>query len=262
MSNAPFVDQQNFNVAGVSNSPFTDQRAVTASSGSTSGLSVDFDKDNSTLKLEDTVDGTTTTLSTTAVVPGRTVLIQRISLNQYLTPVSIFDLQAGSGTSGPPASSKVVGNNPPSVPLDSQGNSLWTQGNSFRVTASGRLFEFVENDRIQVKIWSNRGQNSQLEIGSFNIPTTASILAQIGWKLFFEFTCRQVGTTGTYTGNCQFLYSDDGSTRDVAGAIWVSNANTTFNTNIPQFFDMTFELQGPTGGASLAIDMAIIERIY
>ena len=262
MSNAPFVDQQNYNVAGVSNSPFTDQRAVTAASGSTSGLSVDFDKDNSTLKLEDTVDGTTTTLSTTAVVPGRTVKISRHTLNTYLTPTSIFDLQAGSGDSGPPPSARCVGNNPPSVPLDAEGNSLWSVGNSFRVTASGRLIQFVNGDRVNVKLWSNRGQNTELEIASFNVPTTGSNAAQIGWRFIFDFTCRETGTNGTFSGNCQFLYSDDTTPREVEGAIWVSNANSTFNTDIPQFLDVTFELQGQIGGASMALDMAIIERLY
>jgi hypothetical protein len=48
----------------------------------------------------------------------------------------------------------------------------------------------------------------------------------------------------------------------VGGAIWVANANSTFNTEIPQFLDVVFELQGSTGGASMALDMAIIERLY
>lgn len=224
------------------------------------GLTVNFDKDNSTLKLEETAGGATTTLSTTAVVPGRTVQIERQSINVYNTPVSIFGLNAGSGSNPPAASTKLVGNNPPRVPLDAQGNTQWQVGSSFRLTTSGRLVNFTANDRVTVKIWSNRGQTTEVQLGTFNVNTTDSNTSQIGWKMFLEFTCRAVGTNGTFSSNAQFLYSDDTNIREVLGAIWVSNANSTFNTNIDQYLDVTFELNGSTN--NLAVDLAVIERLY
>jgi hypothetical protein len=230
-----------------------------------STLVVNFDKDNSTLKLEDTAGGTTTTLSTTAVVPGRTVQIARHTINTYGTDISIFDLAAGSGSTPPGPSSKLVGNNPPRVLLDPQGNTQWQVGNSFRLTASGRLNNFTLGDRVQVKIWSNRGQTLQTLIGSFNVNTTDSSTTQIGWKMYLEFTCRTLSgggfppVPGTFSANAQFLYSDDATVREVLGAVWVNNS-TSFNTDIDQYFDVTFQLNGSTN--SLAVDLAVIERLY
>jgi len=228
------------------------------------GLTVNFDKDISTLKLEDTTGGTTTTLSTTAVVPGRTVQIARHTINTYFTDISIFDLAAGSGSTPPGPSSKLVGNNPPRVLLDPQGNTQWQVGNSFRLTASGRLNNFTLGDRVQVKIWSNRGQTTQNLIGSFNVNTTDSSTTQIGWKMYLEFTCRTLSggfppVPGTFSANAQFLYSDDATVREVLGAVWVNNS-TSFNTDIDQYFDVTFQLNGSTN--SLAVDLAVIERLY
>lgn len=239
---------------------FDPKELVWTPPGAPTSLSVNFDKDISTLKLEDTAGGTTTTLSTTAVVPGRTVQIERQSINVYNTPVSIFGLNAGSGSNPPAASTKLVGNNPPRVLLDAQGNTQWQVGSSFRLTTSGRLVNFTANDRVTVKIWSNRGQTSEVQIGTFNINVTDANTNQIGWKMFLEFTCRAVGTNGTFSSNAQFLYSDDTNIREVLGAIWVSNANSTFNTNIDQYLDVTFELNGSTN--NLAVDLAVIERLY
>lgn len=249
-----------YNGIGNGTTPATPKELVWTPPGAPTSLSVNFDKDNSTLKLEDTAGGTTTTLSTTAVVPGRTVQIERQSINVYNTPVSIFGLNAGSGSNPPAASTKLVGNNPPRVLLDAQGNTQWQVGSSFRLTTSGRLVNFTANDRVTVKIWSNRGQTTELQLGSFNVTVTDANTVQIGWKMFLEFTCRAVGTNGTFSSNAQFLYSDDTNIREVLGAIWVSNANSTFNTNIDQYLDVTFELNGSTN--NLAVDLAVIERLY
>jgi hypothetical protein len=254
-----------YNGIGNGSSPSNPKELVWTPPGAPTGLSVNFDKDISTLKLEDTAGGTTTTLSTTAVVPGRTVQIARHTINTYGTDISIFDLAAGSGSTPPGPSSKLVGNNPPRVLLDPQGNTQWQVGNSFRLTASGRLNNFTLGDRVQVKIWSNRGQTLQTLLGSFNVNTTDSSTTQIGWKMYLEFTCRTLSgggfppVPGTFSANAQFLYSDDATVREVLGAVWVNNS-TSFNTDIDQYFDVTFQLNGSTN--SLAVDLAVIERLY
>ena len=197
-----------------------------------------------------------TPVSTATFANFRTAQISRVVVNQYGVDLSIFGLNAGTSSPdvAPAPSSALVGNNPPMVPA----NSFFI-GASFRLTASGRTTFLQAGDRVNIKVWSNRGQSTEVQIGTFNINVVGVNTAQVGWKMYFEFTIRDIGTNGQFAGNGQFLYSDDVQPRDVYGADWMASTSP-FNTTIAQYFDVTFQLNGSSN--NLAVDLAVIERIF
>jgi hypothetical protein len=197
-----------------------------------------------------------TPVSTATFANFRTAQVSRVVINQYGVDLSIFGLNAGTSSPdvAPAPSSALVGNNPPMVPA----NSFFI-GASFRLTASGRTTFLQAGDRVNIKVWSNRGQSTEVQIGTFNINVVGVNTAQVGWKMYFEFTIRDIGTNGQFAGNGQFLYSDDAQPRDVYGADWMASTSP-FNTTIAQYFDVKFQLNGSSN--NLAVDLAVIERIF
>ena len=224
--------------------------------GSLNSLDITYDNGSSTLVLSDPVDGI---ISQTPIVPGRTILIDTVVVNGQGT-FSVFGLS--NTVFPPPASSSIVGNNPPSVPLGSLGESLWSIGNTFRVTIGGKINDFDNNDNLVYRVVSNRGQTSQNVLNSFNLELSGVANTAFGftWTVMFTVRTLNVGAVlGTVATNSSFVYTDDQFKPETEGAI-VSNVNASFDTSILQFLDLT--LQFPSAGNSLSVTTAVIERIF
>ena len=224
--------------------------------GSLNSLDITYDNGSSTLVLSDPVDGV---ISQTSIVPGRTILINTVVVNGQGT-FSVFGL---SNTVFPPVASTIlVGNNPPSVPLGSLGESLWSIGNTFRVSIGGQITDFDNNDNLIYQVVSNRGQTSQNVLNSFNLELSGVANAGFGftWTVMFTVRTLNVGAVlGTVATNSSFVYTDDQFKPETEGAI-VSNINASFDTSILQYLDLT--LQFPSAGNSMRVTTAVIERIF
>jgi len=271
-SNAPFTDQKIYPlVVGVSNSPFTDQRAVSAGIAppvDLNSLDITFDTENSVLVLSDPLL-TVPFISATTVVPGRTVLIQDVYTNaQAFIAESVIGLS--NSIFPPPASPKLVGNNPVMVSFPNQftGLTSWFQGGSFRTTICGRINKLSILSTLTCTIWSNRGQATQLKLNEFSLVLeSVSDSSGFGWSWDVIFTCRsinnQITPLGTVASSSSFSYSDDRAFPGVAKpeGLIVSNVITNgFNTSINQYLDFTFSFSNPTDG--LTTNLFIIERIF
>lgn len=242
--------------AGSRTNPLQLEWVVEGGGGSLTSLDITYDNGSSTLVLSDPVDGV---ISQTSIVPGRTILIDTVVVNGQGT-FSVFGL---SNTVFPPVASTIlVGNNPPSVPLGSLGESLWSIGNTFRVTIGGKINDFDNNDNLVYQVVSNRGQTSQNVLNSFNLELSGVANTAFGftWTVMFTVRTLNVGAVlGTVATNSSFVYTDDQFKPETEGAI-VSNVNASFDTSIIQYLDLT--LRFPSAGNSLSVTTAVIERIF
>jgi hypothetical protein len=272
MSNSPFTDQKIYPLAvGMSNSPFTDQRAVaggTAPPVDLNSLDISVDTENSVLILSDP-QLPVPFISATTVVTGRTVLIEDVYTNaQAFIAESVIGLS--NSVFPPPASVKLIGNNPVAVYFPNQftGLTSWFQGGSFRATIGGYINKLSVLSALTCTIRSNRGQAIQLKLNEFQlILESVSGSSGFGWTWDVIFTCRsinnQITALGSVASSSSFSYSDDRTIPGVAkpeGFI-VSNVITNgFNTSINQYLDFTFSFSNPTDG--LTTKLFIIERIF
>ena len=199
-------------------------------------LSLDYDETTSVLTLSDPVDGE---ISNTVIVSGRTVLLDDVTINAT-SEVSCIGLS--NTVFPPPASTILVGNNPPRVEIPTSGVTPWFPGASFRATLGGTIDTVINNDDLILTIYSNRGQTSQQLLNSFNLNLEDS--SNIGWKWEVVFTCRSVNASpslGVIACNSKFDYSKDGATPTPEG--FVSNANASFDTSVDQYIDFTMQFQ-------------------
>ena len=216
-------------------------------------LSLDYDETTSVLTLSDPVDGE---ISNTVIVSGRTVLLDDVTINAT-SEVSCIGLS--NTVFPPPASTILVGNNPPRVEIPTSGVTPWFPGASFRATLGGTIDTVINNDDLILTIYSNRGQTSQQLLNSFNLNLEDS--SNIGWKWEVVFTCRSVNASpslGVIACNSKFDYSKSGGTPSTEG--FVSNANASFDTSVDQYVDFTMQFQ--QSGNELVTNLFVIERIY
>lgn len=224
--------------------------------GALDTLDINYDTSSSTLVLSDPEDGI---ISSTPIVSGRTVLIESIVVNGQNT---FSCLGLSNSIFPPPASTSLVGNNPPSVPLASDGSSLWSVGNTFRITVAGKINDFDNNDNLVYTVYSNRGQLSQNILNNFNLELSGVLNTAFGFTWVVLFTVRTVNdglTLGTIATNSNFTYTDDQFKPEKEGAI-VSNVNASFDTSIEQYLDLT--LRFPSSGNSLSVTNMVIERLF
>lgn len=241
---------------------------ITATATDLNALDITFDTETSVLVLSDP-HLSDTFISGTTVVPGRTVLIEDVYTN-----ASAFIVESVIGLSNtlfpPPASSKLIGNNPVAVYFPNQitGLTSWFIGGSFRATLAGRINKLSLLSSLTCTIWSNRGQATQLKLNEFSLLLeSVSDSSGLGWSWDVMFTCRsinrQISRLGSVASSSSFSYSDDRIVPGVAkpeGFI-VSNVITNgFNTSINQYLDFTFSFNNPTDG--LTTNLFIIERIF
>ena len=216
-------------------------------------LSLDYDQTTSVLTLSDPVDGD---ISNTVITSGRTVLLDDVSVTGT-SEVSCIGLS--NTVFPPPASTILVGNNPPRVEIPTGGVTPWFPGASFRATLGGTIDTVINNDDLVLTIYSNRGQASQQILNTFTLNLEDS--SDIGWKWDVFFTCRSVNaspTLGVIACNSKFDYSKDGATPTPEG--FVSNANASFDTSVDQYIDFTMQFQQSNN--ELTTNLFIIERIY
>lgn len=204
MSNSPFTSQQIYPLAvGISNSPFTDQRAVAgaiAPSVDLNSLDISYDTENSVLILSDPLL-VNSFISATTVVTGRTVLIEDVYTNALACiPESVIGLS--NTIFPPPASSKLIGNNPVAVYYPNQftGLTSWFSGGSFRATISGKINKLSIAQTLICTIWSNRGQKTELKLNEFTLVLeSVSGSSGFGWSWDVIFTCRSINGQITHT---------------------------------------------------------------
>jgi hypothetical protein len=208
-------------------------------------------------------------ISTTQVVPGRTVLVEDVTVNGT-TELSALGLS--NSIFPPPLEGQagyfdgLVGNSPPRVGLNpSTGLTNWFKGASFRATLSGEIVNIGGYDDIILRVYSNRGQASQNILNSFRMVTrSVSPPPKLGWKWVIDFTCRSVndgGILGVLATSSQFDYSDDSYVIETLGAI-VSNTNSSFDTSVTQYLDFTIEFDYYNQSNNIKTTIATIERIF
>lgn len=256
---------QSGNPTGDATDPFkiTFQSPGSGGGNANANLVLSYDAGSSALTLSDPVDGLTN-ISSAVVVPGRTIFVgPSLTFTNINVDNSVMFLDAGTGNSGPSASSRIVGNNPPSVPLDANGNTQWFPGATFRTTCSGKIIDFDGNDNLIFKFWANRGQNTQDLLANHNLELLQVAQNNIyGWIWTTTFTCRSVnvgGTLGTASIATQFQYSDDNFQPNQEGGNYSSQI-ANFDTSVPQFLDQTLRFNA--AGNSIRVDNVIIERIF
>jgi len=233
---------------------------VAPSGGNLNTLDITYDTQSSVLTLSDPVDGD---ISSTAIVSGRTVLLEDVTVN-LTNEISCIGLS--NSVFPPPASTSLVGNNPPRVEIPTSGVSPWFPGASFRATIAGTIDDFDNNDNLVCTVYSNRGQTSETILNEFNTELeSVGTGVTLGWKWEVLFTCRSANTPGSppvlgvIASNSKFDYTDDQSTPQPEGFV-VSNANASFDSSIDQYIDFTLQFQ--QGGNELTTNLFIIERIY
>lgn len=216
-------------------------------------LSLDYDQTTSVLTLSDPVDGD---ISNTVITSGRTVLLDDVSVTGT-SEVSCIGLS--NTVFPPPASTILVGNNPPRVEIPTSGVTPWFPGASFRATLGGTIDTVINNDNLVLTIYSNRGQASQQILNTFNLNLEDS--SDIGWKWDIFFTCRSVNASpalGVIACNSKFDYTQDGGTPTPEG--FISNETANFDTSVDQYLDFTMQFQQANN--ELTTNLFIIERIY
>lgn len=244
-----------------------DPKELTWSSGNNlNTLDINYDQATSILVLSDPADGV---ISTTTVVPGRTVLVEDVTVNGT-TELSALGLS--NSIFPPPLEGQagyfdgLIGNSPPRVSLNpTTGLTNWFKGASFRATLSGEIVNIGGYDDIILRVYSNRGQTSQNILNSFRMVTrSVSPPPKLGWKWVIDFTCRSVndgGVLGVIATSSQFDYTDDTYTLETYGAI-VSNTNSSFDSSIDQYIDLTIEFDYYNNSNNIRTTLATIERIY
>lgn len=240
----------------------------TGGATSNANLVLNYDTSTSTLILSDPTDNLPV-ISTTQVVPGRTVLVEDVTVNGT-TELSALGLS--NSIFPPPLEGQagyfdgLIGNSPPRVSLNPvTGLTNWFKGASFRATLSGEIVKIGGYDDIILRVYSNRGQASQNVLNSFRMVTrSVSPPPKLGWKWTIDFTCRSVndgGILGVLATSSQFDYTDDTYTLETYGAI-VSNTNSSFDTSVTQYLDFTVEFDYYNNSNNIKTTIATIERIF
>jgi len=241
----------------------------TGSSGTAnSNLVLNYDTTTSTLILSDPADNLPV-ISTTQVVPGRTVLIKDVVVNGT-TELSALGLS--NSIFPPPLEGQanywdgLIGNSPPRVSLNpTTGLTNWFVGASFKITLAGEITYIGGYDDITLKVYSNRGQPSQNILNSFKMITrTVDPPPKVGWNWVIDFTCRSIndgGILGVIATSSAFNYTDDTYILENLGAI-VSNTNSSFDTSLEQFLDCTIEFDYYNNSNNIKTTLCTIERIF
>lgn len=224
-------------------------------SGALSGLQLNYDTGTSTLTLSDPALPTPT-IDTTSVVPGRAIMIDTVTITGT-AEASIMGLAAGSGTSGPAASTDMTGNNPPAVLIPASLVSPWGVGSSFRVTC-GAILSGDNGDRLNLRAYSNRGQTSEVELNDLQIRFDDDFTNE-GLTWDFIFTCRTVGATGTFTCTSKVEYGT-GVREAIMGRVGVNTGSGTFDTTIDQYLDLTCKFNST--GNTVVFENIFIERVF
>jgi hypothetical protein len=236
--------------------------------GSLNNLEINYDTTTSTLILSDPVDGLPA-ISTTSIVPGRTVLIEDVVVNGT-TELSALGLS--NSIFPPPLQGQtgyfagLIGNSPPRVSLNpTTGLTNWFAGASFKITLAGKITKIGGYDDIRLKVYSNRGQPSENILNSFSMITrSVQPPPSVGWNWVIDFTCRKVndgGILGVISTSSAFNYTDDTYVLENLGAI-VSNTNSSFDTSVEQFLDCTIEFDYYNNSNNISTTLCTIERIF
>jgi hypothetical protein len=231
-------------------------------------LVLNYDTSTSTLILSDPADNLPV-ISTTQVVPGRTVLIKDVIVNGT-TELSALGLS--NSVFPPPLSGQtgffdgLIGNSPPRVSLNPlTGLTNWFPGASFKISLAGEITKIGGYDDIILKVYSNRGQLSQNILNNFSMITrSVNPPPKLGWNWVVDFTCRSVNdgnTLGVISTSSNFNYTDDSYTLETYGAI-VSNTNSSFDTSVEQFLDCTIEFDYYNDSNNIKTTLCTIERIF
>ena len=231
-------------------------------------LVLNYDTSTSTLILSDPADNLPV-ISTTQVVPGRTVLIKDVIVNGT-TELSALGLS--NSIFPPPLEGQpgywdgLIGNSPPRVSLNATtGLTNWFPGASFKITLAGEITNIGGYDDIILKVYSNRGQPSQNILNSFRMVTrSVSPPPKVGWNWVVDFTCRSIndgGILGVIATSSAFNYTDDTYILENVGAI-VSNTNSSFDTSLEQFLDCTIEFDYYNQSNNIKTTLCTIERIF
>jgi hypothetical protein len=231
-------------------------------------LELNYDTTTSTLILSDPADNLPA-ISTTQIVPGRTVLIKDVIVNGT-TELSALGLS--NSIFPPPLSGQtgywdgLIGNSPPRVSLNPvSGLTNWFPGASFKISLAGEITKIGGYDDIILKVYSNRGQLSQNILNNFSMITrSVNPPPKLGWNWVIDFTCRSVNdgnTLGVIATSSSFNYTDDSYTLETYGAI-VSNTNSSFDTSVEQYLDCTIEFDYYNQSNNIKTTLCTIERIF
>jgi hypothetical protein len=225
-------------------------------------LELNYDPESSILVLSDN-ELPNPVISTTSIVPGRTVLIDDVNVSGT-TEESVIGL---SNQIFPPESSpNLIGNNPPSVafPNPQTGLTNWFPGASFKAIISGTINDFFNNDDLVLTVYSNRGQGTQNILNTFTLNLeSVSGFSGLGWKWTVNFTCRSInngGVLGIIATNSEFNYSNDSIQEPIPEGFVISNVNSSFDTTVTQYLDFTMRFV--QSGNSITTNLFTIERIY
>lgn len=257
--------------SGTISSPYIMQWIIPSGGGggtANSNLVLNYDTTTSTLILSDPVDNLPV-ISTTQVVPGRTVLIKDVIVNGT-TELSALGLS--NSIFPPPLEGQtgywdgLIGNSPPRVSLNpTTGLTNWFPGASFKITLAGEITKIGGYDDIILKVYSNRGQSSQNILNQFTMITrSVQPPPKVGWNWVIDFTCRSIndgGILGVIATSSAFNYTDDTYVLENLGAI-VSNTNSSFDTSTEQFLDCTIEFDYYNNSNNIKTTLCTIERIF
>ena len=250
---------------GLEGSPFSMNWMNSPTGNDLDTLDITYDQTTSVLVLSDPVDGV---ISTTTVVPGRTVLISDVIIADDI-PLFEYSVLGLSNSIFPPvAVAHLIGNNPPRVSLNATtGLTNWFVGASFKISIAGDLMIVPLNDVLTLKVWSNRGQATSNLLNSFEVKTVLINSLSFGWSWDVNFTCRSVNDgniLGVITTASKFQYSDDDipQVSRIFGR-QVSNTSSSFDTSVDQYLDCTIESDAVgTIQTRIKTTTCTIERIY
>ena len=96
------------------------------------------------------------------------------------------------------------------------------------------------------------------------ITRTVQPPPKVGWNWVIDFTCRAVndgGILGVIATSSAFQYTDDTYVLENLGAI-VSNTNSSFDTSVEQFLDVTIEFDFYNQSNFIKSTLCTIERIF
>jgi hypothetical protein len=242
--------------------PFTLTWQIETIPPSITDLEINYDTASSILVLSDpNLPPASQIISTTSVVPGRTILIDDV---QIAGTSEISCIGLSNSVFPPLAIPQLVGNNPPLVAFpNALGETSWFPGASFRATIAGTIGNLDFIDQAIFRVYSNRGLATQNVLNTFtNEFTGVSGLFSLGWKWTVNFTCRSInngGVLGVIATNSEFSYTDGAFLSEPYGFI-VSNVNSSFDTSVTQHLDFTIDFV--QSGNSLTTNLFTIERIF
>lgn len=179
-------------------------------------LSIDYEKDDNVLKLQDFQLGPNALIDETTITPARTVLIDDVIITGT-TEVSAIGLDE--------ATVPLVGQNPPAVIFDPVAPTPWFPGYSFRATLSGTVTRFDPNEQLICKVWTNRGLADAAVLNEFTLDLqTVQPPDALGWKWEVEFTCRSTNVaappyTHTHTSQQNLLLGSQGQYVPTGGTV-------------------------------------------